>query len=150
MQNEHHFHTWVVVADNCQARIYHVVKFPKIEEIFFLEHPESGLHNRDLTSSKPGHSVLRGGGISYSYQSENKPKHLEAVKFAVHLADFLSSAEQKKEFNRLYVIAEPSFLGLLRQHITPGTKKTIIAEVAKELTSRDVATIEHHLSEMSP
>lgn len=143
-----HKATLVVVADSCHARIYRLVKFPKIEEIFHFEHPESRLRNQDLVSAKPGRSFQRSGSVQYSYQPETEPKQLEALKFARQLADFLSSAEKKGEFNRLYVIAEPSFLGLLRQHISHEVQKTIVAEVAKELTSCDVAAIESHLSEI--
>ncbi len=72
----------------------------------------------------------------------------EAALFATHLAKFLSTAEQKGKFQRLYLIAEPSFLGLLRQHISPQIQKTIVGEAAKHLTSSDIATIENHLSKI--
>lgn len=146
MQDKSHLPSWIVVADNCQAKIYRSVKFPKVEEVFYLEHPESRLHNQDLISSKPGHSSQGTGNTGYSYQSEKEPRQLEAAKFAVYLAGFLSSAEKKKEFHSLYLIAAPSFLGLLRQHITPEIQKMIVAELNKELTSCDAATIEHHLA----
>lgn len=147
MQNKQHPHTWVVVADTCQAKIYRLVKFPKIEKVFYLEHPESRLHNQDLISSKPGHSSQRGSYTGRSYESEKEPKQLEAAKFAVHLAHFLADAEKKGEFNRLYIIAGPTFLGLLRQHISPALQKMIVAEIGKDLTSSDIANIEHHLAE---
>lgn len=137
---------WVVVADSCQARIFRSVKFPQLEEISYLEHPESRLHNQDLVSAPPGRGFQRGGTSSYSYQSEIGPKQQEAIKFARQLATFLSSAERKNEFERLYIIANPSFLGLLRLHIDSGIQGKIFAEIAKELTSSDVATIEHHLA----
>ncbi|MEI8365439.1 MAG: host attachment protein [Parachlamydiaceae bacterium] len=147
MQTKHHPITWVLVADNCRAKVYRLLKFPKIEEISFMEHPESGFHNQDLISSRPGSSSQHGGTHGHSYQPETSPKKLEAEHFAVYLANFLSTAKQKEEFHRLYVFAEPSFLGLLRQHMSPEIQKTIVAEVAKELTSFDVAAIEHHLTE---
>ncbi|MEI8125659.1 MAG: host attachment protein [Parachlamydiaceae bacterium] len=148
MHNANHAHTWVVVANNCEATIYRLVKFPKIEEISHLEHPESKLHNQDLVSSRPGKGSQRGGNISYSYESETGPKHLEAVKFATYLGDYLSSAEQKKEFNRLYLFAETSFLGLLRPHINAATKKTVVVEVPKDLMKSDIHLIEKHLADL--
>ncbi len=148
MPNKNHAPTWIVVADNCQARIYRLVKFPKIEEISFHQHPESRLHNQDLVSSKPGRSMQRGGTVRYSFEPETEPRRLEAAKFATYLANFLSLAEKNGEFNRLYVMAEPSFLGIFRQHISPDIQKLIVAEVAKEFTSCDMATIEHQLSVM--
>jgi len=147
MQNTHPY-TWVVVADNAQAKFFRVVKFPKLEEISYQEHPESRLHNQDLISSRPGHGSQRKGYGGYSYQPETEPRQLEAAKFAADVAEFLSIAHTNKQFNRLYVIAAPAFLGLLRQHIPQEVQKAIVAEAAKELTSSDIAAIEHQLTEM--
>ncbi len=140
--------TWVVVADNCQAKIYRLVKFPKIEEISHLEHPESRLHNQDLVSSKPGRGFQSRGSGRYSYQSEVEPKELEAIKFATDVAHFLEQAEKKGDFHRLYILAEPSFLGVLRQHLSQQIKKTIVGELAIELVTCDVAAIEKHLAQL--
>lgn len=147
MKNSHPL-TWVVVADKCKAKIYQSLKFPKIEEIANLVHPESGILNQDLVSSKPGHSSNRGGCTGVSYQPEHEPKQNEAAKFARHLGNYLSSANQKGDFNRLYIFAAPTFLGLLRDHITPETHKSVVAEVSKELTAFSIADIEKHLSNL--
>lgn len=148
MPNKNHPITWVVVADNCQAKIFRSVKFPKLEEVAYLEHPESRLHNQDLISSKPGRSGQRVSNTRYSYQPETEPRQLEAMKFAVDLSKYLSSAEREGQFQQLYLLAEPSFLGILRQHLSPDIKKLIIAELAKELISCDTATIESHVAQL--
>lgn len=140
--------TWVVVADNSQAKIFRVLKFPKIEEIFYLEHPESRLQNQDLVSSKPGRGFQSIGKARSAYQPETEPKQVEAIKFASEVAQHLYAALNKGEFNQLYIIAEPSFLGLLRQHISPQVQKHILVEVSKGLTSSDKEVIERHLSEL--
>lgn len=149
MPNQNHQITWVVVADKCQANVYRMTKYPKLEKIHRLEHPESGLHNQDLMASKPGHTVQRGGVTGYSYQSETEPKQLEAAKFAADLAHYLANAERQGEFNRLYIFADPSFLGFLRPQINKGTQEAIVAEIPKELTSHDIASIEKHLLSLS-
>lgn len=140
--------TWVIVADSCQAKIFRLLKFPKLEEISHLEHPESRLHNQDLISSRPGRGFQSMGNSRSAYQQETEPKQVEAIKFASEIAHLLYTASNHGEFNRLYLIAEPSFLGLLRRHIDPQVQKNIIAEIAKELTSAPIETIEHHLSEV--
>ncbi|CCB87067.1 MULTISPECIES: host attachment protein [Parachlamydia] len=143
-----HSTTWVVVADKCQAKIFRLVKFPKIKEIDYLEHPESGARNQDLISTKPGRNFQSGGVTRHAYQQETDPKQLEAMKFATEVAKYLSLAKQKEEFSRLYIFAEPSFLGLLRQHLTPEIQKTIVSESTKCLTSCDTESIEKHLLEV--
>lgn len=144
-----HSNTWVVVADKCQAKIFRMGKAHKLEEISHLQHPESGLHNQDLISSKPGRSFQSVGNTRSAYQPETEPKQIEAIKFANEIANVLYEASNKGEFKNLYIIADPSFLGLLRQHIHPQIQKHIVAEIAKELTSSNIETIEHHLSELS-
>lgn len=148
MQNKNTSSTWVLVADNCQAKIYKLVKFPKIEELASLDHPESRLKDHELISSKPGSGAQRSINVRYSYEPEVDHKQLEAIKFAKEVTNYLASAGTNGEFSRLYVIAEPSFLGLLRQHFTPGLQKMIVRELAKQLTTQNVASVEQHLAEM--
>lgn len=150
MQIQNHPLTWVVVADKCQARVYRLVKFPNIEEITFLEHPDSRLYNQDLVSSKPGRNFQSGGTTRHAYQPETEPKQIEAVKFAVEVTNFLSLAEREGQFNRLYLFAEPSFLGLLRKQFGHEIQKKIVGELSKDLTNCDKAVIERHISELNP
>ncbi len=145
MPNKSDSRTWVVVADTCQAKIYSVVKFPKIEEIAILEHPEGRLSNQEISGVKPGSSAQRGGGVRYSYEPELEPKQVEADKFAHYLSNLLTTEVEKGKFNRLYIFAGPTFLGLIRQHLSPQVRKTIIAELNKELTNSDLSAIEKHL-----
>lgn len=148
MTKNNHSFAWVLVADSCQAKIYRVVSFPKIEEISFLQHPDSRLHNQDLISSKPGRAFQSVGTTRHAYEPETTPKKIEAMKFATDIANVLTQAANQNEFERLYVIAAPAFLGLLRQHISPGVQKKIYAEIPKEMTAFDVKAIEHQLSEI--
>lgn len=142
MLNNTNLTTWVVVADKCQATIYQIVKFPKLKQIKVLEHPESRLHDRDLVTTKPGRTFQRGGSTRHSYQPEVGPKQMEVIKFATELGKYLVEEENQKTFNRLYIIAEPAFLGVLRQHINNGVKKTIVSEIAKDLTNSNTEAIE--------
>lgn len=144
--SKNHQETWVLVADKCQAKIFRVLKFPKLEAISHMEHPASGLLNQDLVSSKPGRSFQSTGTARSAYQPETEPKQIEAIKFATEIAEVLYKASNNGEFHELYIIANPSFLGLLRQHINPQIQQHIIAEIHKELTSSNKEEIEHHLS----
>lgn len=146
MQN--HNQSWVLVADKCQAKFYRMAKFPIIQEINHLEHPDSRLHNQELISSRPGRTFQSTGTARSSYQPETEPKQIEAIKFATEIADLLYTAANNGEFKQLYLIAEPSFLGLLRKHINPHIQKCIVAELGKQLTSASKEDIEKHLSDL--
>lgn len=138
--------TWIVVANSSHAKIFRLVKFPKIEELTSMDHPESRLHNQDLEGRKPGRCFQSGGTTRHAYQSVTEPKEVEIEKFAKSLSDYICTAHEKREFSRLYLMASPSFLGLLRQRINSATQKSIVAEVSKDMTECTHAEIEKHLS----
>lgn len=142
--------TWIVVANSSHAKIFRLAKFPKIEELTSFDHPESRLHNQDLEGRKPGRSFQSGGTTRHAYQPETEPKEVEIEKFAKSLSDYLTTSHQKGEFSRLYLMASPSFLGLLRQYLHAVTQKVIIAELAKDMTERTTAEIEQQLCVLNP
>lgn len=138
--------TWVVIANSAHAKIFRLVKFPKIEPLAVFEHPESRLHAQDLVSSRPGRNFQSGGTTRHAYQPMTDPKLVEAEKFAKLLGDYLSTVHLKGEFSRLYLIASPAFLGLLRTHIKSKTREAVIAEIAKDMTEHTTPDIEHQLA----
>lgn len=139
--------TWVIVANGALAKVYRVVRFPQVEEIADLAHPQSRLRNRDLVSSGPGRVSESTGPSRSAYQAKSDPHQLEIESFAKVVGDFLSTSYQNGEFTRLYVFAAPGFLGMLRPHLDSKSKDCIIAEVAKDLTEHTKFEIEKHLSE---
>lgn len=144
-----HSKTWVIVADACCAKVYAMNKFPRMEEILKFEHPESRLSNHELTRSQPGRGFQRGGGIRYSYEPELEPKQIETDKFAADLAEMLENHRVKRDYGRLYVIAGPTFLGLLRKHLHPEVRKLIVAELDKELTTCSPSEIAKYVAEIT-
>lgn len=141
--------TWIVVANSSQAKLFKVLTFPsKITAIKNLAHPESRLHDQDLVSSKPGRSFQSMGVSRHAYQSVTDPHHAEMEKFARHVAEYLTASFNKGEFKRLYVMANPSFLGLLRQYMDHNTQKSIVAEVPKDMTEHTTEDIERQLGQV--
>lgn len=137
--------TWIVVANGSQAKIFKLAKFPKIEELVTMDHPESRMYDQELEGRKPGRNFQSGGTTRHAYEPETDPKEVEIEKFAKTLSDYICAAHYKGEFARLYLMASPSFLGLLRQRINTNTQKAIVAEVAKDMTTCPIAEIEHQL-----
>lgn len=140
--------TWVVVSNSSQAKLFRITKFPKIEIITTLEHPESRLHNVDLVSSKPGRAFDKMGPGRHSYVPVTEPKQVEVEKFAKDLAKFLTTAHFKGDFYRLYLIASPAFLGLLRKELDAKTQGAIVSEIAKDMTEHVNADIEAHIANL--
>lgn len=142
-----HQTTWVITANGSHAKLFEMTKFPKLEEFSILEHPESRLKSSELMTSPLGEISERGRIGSNTYEPKSDPHQLEMEKFAKLVGDSLSSSHQKGEFQRLYIIASPMFLGLLRPHLNHSMLKAIIAEIPKDMTEHPLHDIEKHLQE---
>jgi protein required for attachment to host cells len=141
-----HTSTWVVVASNVKTKIYKMENFPKLRLLEELLHPESRLRNHEIAGDKPGRSFDSLGMGRHAYQSPHTPKELEVEKFAKEVGEKLNGEYQKGAFQRLYLIANPIFLGLLRQWIYPKLKGAIVAELTKDIPEHTVKELEEEIA----
>lgn len=141
---------WIVVADNTQARFFTAAtRSASLDEIDTLTHTENRLHDRDITSDLPGKIKSTGGG-GHAFEQPTDPKKHEADNFARLVAAFLENAHNDEHFDELVIVAEPSFLGLLRTHLSDQVKKLVTFELDKNITTRDAADIRSHLPQYLP
>lgn len=140
---------WVIVADASRARIFNAPKGKGLlHELETLCHPEGRLHEGDLVTDKPGRdrNTASGGG-SHDMGHEASAKEEEAERFASQVNDALESARIKGNFVKLYIIAAPAFLGLLRKHQSAPLKKLIVEEISKNLAAHTPEDIRKALPE---
>lgn len=138
--------TWVVVANSAYAKIYKMEKNRSLVELQVLEHPESRLHDSDLTSSRPGKASERKGAVTrHSMEPTSSPQHLEFEVFARQLGHHLDAERMKGSFGQLYLMASPSFLGLLRKEMDNHTVALVAGEVNKDATGMSQEEIRAHL-----
>jgi protein required for attachment to host cells len=136
--------TWVLVADNSRARIFSAEKaISPLQEIRDLTHPEARLHEGDLVTDKGGRD--RGPAGAHGIGTDQVHKQDGAERFAASVCSELDSARAAGIFKKLYVVAAPSFLGLLRKHESNALRQTIAGEVDKNLATQDPAVIRKHL-----
>jgi protein required for attachment to host cells len=137
--------TWVLVADNSRARFFAAEKSASpLQEVRDLLYPEARLREGDLVSDKPGrdrnpHTGAHGVGNDASHKQDG------ADRFALEVCSELESARNGGAFRKLYVVAAPQFLGLLRKHQSSSLKQMVAGEVDKNLTTKDTAAIRKHL-----
>jgi len=138
---------WVVAADTSRARIF-TASSPSspLVEIQTLTHPEARLHQGDLVSDRPGRDRNSGAG-SHDMGHEADAKEEEAVRFAAYVCDNLEKGRTSGKCDRLYVVAAPGFLGLLRKQQCESVKKIIALEISKNLATHGVADIRKNLPE---
>ena len=133
--------TWILVADNSRARIFTAEKAASpLHEVRTLTSPEARLHEGELVSDKAGQD--RNPNVSGHGLSDDHPhKHAIADRFAAQVCEVLEGARNQGLFRKLYVIAAPAFLGMLRHHQSPALRQLIAAEIDKGLAGLDPAAI---------
>ncbi len=139
--------TWVVVADNSRARIFSAdTPASQLIETKTLTHPEARLHQGDLVSDRPGRDRNSGIG-SHNMGHETDAKDESAIRFATEVCHHLEQARINSKFDKLYIVAAPSFLGLIRKHQTPALKKIVAGEVSKNMAMKRAVDIKRSLPE---
>ncbi|WP_457676494.1 host attachment protein [Thiolapillus sp.] len=126
--------SWVLAADSSHARILQAdnraTPLVLVEE---LEHPQARLKNSDLYSDEPGRSFDSGGQGRHAMEPEVDAKSEEARRFARELCEKLRQAALEGRFEKLYVLAAPAFLGILRECQDDNLKSRVAGEIPKDV-----------------
>lgn len=99
---------------------------------------EARMHEADLATHTPGHLVGGRRGIDghgHTGEHGQAPKKKLAGVFAKNICDRLDHARKLGAISQLYVIADPEFLGLLRQHMSSEIRGHIALEINKDFSS---------------
>jgi protein required for attachment to host cells len=138
--------TWVLVADTSRARFFAVDKAASpLKEIRDLTYPEARLHEGDLVTDKGGRDRNSSTGGAHGLGTESAHKQDGAERFAQQVCSALESARNGGELDKLYVVAAPTFLGLLRKHQSPALRQLVAGELDKNLATQDAAVIRKQL-----
>jgi protein required for attachment to host cells len=139
--------TWFVAADGGRARIFEIIDPERhLREIESLDHPEGRAHNRDLKSDAQGRYFSHGRGPrAHSATRQVTPVQHEAELFAKTLARRLDKALSERRYDKLYLIAPPEFLGLLRENLGKKTRQATAEEIGKDLSRLAVGDLERRI-----
>jgi protein required for attachment to host cells len=99
------------------------------------------MHEGDMVSDRSG----RGRSIGHDMGHESAAKEEENIQFAARLCETLEAARSKGQFIRVYIVAEPKFLGMIRKHCTGALQNMIESEIAKNLAAHGLDDIRSHL-----
>lgn len=138
--------TWIVLAESARARIFTLSEpGAKLHERAALSHPESRMHDTELTSDVPGRAFDSHGQGRHGMEQKQDPQDREAVAFAAEIAQELGRLRAEEALDALVLVAPPKFLGLLREKLDKGTREMLIGEFDKNLVESDVKTLERRL-----
>lgn len=140
---------WVLAADNGRARIFETTKRTVLEkEIETMVHPAGRQSVQELIDDRPGRSPHPSSSEKrVAYAPTVDPKKYEVQQFARSLAKILNSGARDNRYQKLYIVAPPSFLGMLRAELDGQSKERIQAEIDKNVTQFKMEEIRKYLPE---
>jgi protein required for attachment to host cells len=122
--------TWIVAADAGRARIFaETDRNHPLQEIEDMISSAARMRVSDQLSDKMSPvSALP----SNQYQPQQSPEEREAEMFAKSICGFLLKSYQDGKFQKLELIAEPKFLGVLRMNLDAQLKTQVSREINKD------------------
>ena len=136
----------VVVADSSKARflIAESIDSPLLDQRDFV-HPESRLREQDLVTDGAGSGSDSGGHGKHSMGHEKTALQKQAADFAQELGREIEKLRAAGGLYRIYLVAPPKFLGLLRTQITKSCAALVADEITKDLVKHSIDDIRSHL-----
>jgi protein required for attachment to host cells len=132
--------TWIVSADAGRARIF-AESDPQqpLEEIEDMVSAAARLRDAEINTDRlgptsAGQSIHNTGGATPNkqYQPAQTPEQHDAQFFAKDISAFLLKALQGQRFQKLALVAEPKFLGVLRGQLDNQLKPLVGLELNKD------------------
>lgn len=138
--------TWVLIADGAQARVLENTGPGKgLKQVEGLDWSIEPLQAQDIVSDRPGRSFSSAGHGRSAMEPKTDPVEYRETEFCKSVAATLDRLQQKGAFDRLVIAAAPIALGALRKAMSPAVKKTVVAELSKDLTNLPTAQLDQHL-----
>lgn len=133
---------WIVAADNVRARLFRAEHITgPLHEVRDLVNPESRLQERELVVDAKGRTYAGRGGDNVGdarrqkYEPPSEKEH-QARRFARDVVEEIEKLRERGELERVHVVADPSFLGRMREYYPGPLQKCVSSEVARNVTSR--------------
>jgi protein required for attachment to host cells len=136
--------TWIVAADSSRARVLQVAGRDQLEEIEDLVNPKGRMNDRELTTD--AHPRFRGTAGPGSDRQEMPAVEHEVELFTKQIGRFLDKARIDHRYDKLYLVAPPKMLGLIRKELGKEVEKLVREDFDKDLSWLSAQEIERYLS----
>ena len=126
--------TWILSANRSSASLFES-DWPgkSMRRIQDIPHPQGRMQNQDIDTDKPGRVFDSFGEGRHSTSPKQEPTEHIAQQFALELAEMLNKGRLTNAYDKLVLIAEPKFLGVLRAALDKNTESLVIQTDNKEL-----------------
>jgi len=140
--------TWVLVAHRTGARLFEQ-KGRKLELLRSIEHAAGRIEDRDLEAG-PQRTFDSHAQGRYAADRGSSPHERASKSFAHELAKLLEEKRSASGVERIVLVAEPRFLGLLRAELGSATAALVAATVPKDLGGVSSSEVLQHLEGVLP
>ena len=137
--------TWILSADASRARVLQVTGRDRLAEIESFDNPAGRMHGRDLIEDSHARFHGHAGGGPGSDREETSAAGIEAAKFCKRIGRFLDHARIEHRYDRLFLIAPPRFLGMVRKELGKEVEKLVGEEIDKDLSWLDARQVERYV-----
>jgi protein required for attachment to host cells len=136
----------VLVADSSKARFFSAPDgHSDLQQDRDMSHSDSRLKEQDLVANGVGSASDAGGYGKHLMGHENAAHQRQAEMFANELSSELDKTRQSNGLLRIYLIAAPRFLGLLRESLSSQCTALLTSEINKDLVNHNIKDIRSHL-----
>lgn len=126
--------TWILTANRSNASLFES-DWPgtSMRRLQDIPHHQGRMQNKDIDTDKPGRVFDSFGQGRHSTSPKQEPTEHIAQQFALDLAEMLNKGRLSNAYDKLVLIAEPKFLGILRAALNKNTASLVVQSVNKEL-----------------
>lgn len=139
--------TWILTADSSRARIFEMHGAQDhLHEIEDFANAAGHATIGDLRTDARGRFYGKGEREqAHTAEPEVDPIMHETELFSKQVSEFLDKACSEHRYDKLYVIAFPKFLGLMRQNMSKQVQRLVEEEVPKDVSKFDIREIEDYV-----
>jgi len=140
--------TCIVACSRSEARLWKSTsRFSDWQELAHLENPDAAKREADFASDRPGRSFDSFGSGRHAMGHKRSGREEDLLRFAGEIADRIDRLLASGEFKHLVLIAEPRFLGYLRDKLSDPAADAVVLEAAKNLVKLGVADIRKYFQQ---
>jgi len=141
--------TWIIVADRTTAKLFEL-DGRSLSYQRKLSHPEGRLQDKAIDTDRPGRAFDSHGQGRHAMERAQSPSEREGQKHALAIAEAMAKARNAEGIERFVLVAEPGFLGELRDALGDADAAVVDGTVAKRLTDAPDDQLKEALSELLP
>jgi protein required for attachment to host cells len=136
---------WVIVLSRAKMKVFECDQVGQLSHLLNLVDEDGHVRGRDLIKHSSGSRYEGGHSPSFvrnmTSGSGDKPKQLASEDFARKIVQFLRNEHAHGHVQELVVIAEPSFLGMIKKTMDEQTQKIVSDWLIKDLEKSSTSNL---------